>query len=62
MTDRDKDDEGILGFDAAYQIGERIVEMADRVRKLDPMVPGAQARCEIEIDDVPFEIILRKKP
>lgn len=62
MADKKDADDDMLGWSDAHQIGEKIVEMCDRVRKIDPVVPGAQAKWGIEIDDIQFEIIVRKKP
>lgn len=53
-------DDPLLSFADAYAIGEKIVEMADRVRSIDPAVPGAVAKWGFELDGDRFEVALTK--
>jgi hypothetical protein len=52
------DDDAMLSFSDAYAIGEKIVEMADRVRVGSKIVPGAQAKWGFEMDGDRFEVIV----
>ncbi|ORE93224.1 hypothetical protein [Aurantimonas sp. 22II-16-19i] len=45
-----------LSVDDAFNIAGKIVEMAERVRKLDVAVPGARAKWFFEVDDDRFEV------
>lgn len=47
-----------LSVDDAFNIASKIIEMADRVRKLDAAVPGARAKWFFEVDDDRFEVNL----
>lgn len=60
MSDNSEADD-LLGWGDAYAVGEKIVEMCDRVNKLDKVAPGVQAKWVIGIEDDEFEIIVRKK-
>lgn len=51
----DDEDNEWLALDAS-DIGRKIVEMADRVREIDPIVPGAAATWNFEIDDKKFHV------
>lgn len=42
--------------DDAIAIGTKVAEMAERVRKFDQMIPGAQAKWFFEADDVRFKV------
>lgn len=37
------DDDGVDDFAAAYAVGEKVIEMADRLRTAEKFVPGARA-------------------
>lgn len=39
-------------------IGEKIVEMADRVKVMHAAIPGAQAKWVIEVDDISFNVVV----
>jgi phosphoribosyl-ATP pyrophosphohydrolase len=39
-------------------IGEKIVEMADRVKVMHAAIPGAQAKWIIEMDDVRYQVLV----
>lgn len=45
-----------LSSDQAYAIAGKIVEMAERVQRLDPAVPGAVAKWAFEMDDARFSV------
>lgn len=53
-------DDGITSFEDAASIGFKIVEMAERVAKMEPIMPGSQAAWAFEIDDVRYEVFVRK--
>lgn len=44
------DDEKLLSLDDAYAIGNQVVEMADRVRKMQVISPGATAAWGLDLD------------
>lgn len=50
------DDEAMVGFDDLMTIGEKIVEMAERVEKVDPAVPGARMTWVFEMEDTKFKV------
>lgn len=52
------DPEGIVDFDDAARIGFKVVEMADRVRVVDKVTPGAQAKWGFEIDDIAYDVVI----
>jgi hypothetical protein len=60
MSDN-SDDDSLLGWGDAYAVGEKIVEMCDRVKKLDKVAPGVQAKWVIGIEDDEFEVVVQKK-
>lgn len=43
---------------AALQIGVKVLEMADRLDRVAPAVPGVEASTHIEIDDTRYKITL----
>lgn len=51
-----KDDDGLLGLDDASGIGFQIVEMADRVKAMHAIVPGAVARWKFKMDDIEYDV------
>lgn len=48
----------MIEYSAAMMIGERVLEMADRLRTGDKFVPGMRAVQSLKIDGVDFEIAL----
>lgn len=48
----------LLEWDAAMQIGERIMEMADRVKVGHAVVPGTKAEWEFEMDGTAFAVVI----
>lgn len=50
MSRLDIDDED------AIELGLKVAEMAERVRKFDQMLPGAQAKWFFEADDLRFKV------
>jgi len=54
------DDPDNLG--AAIDVGEKVMEMADRLRLADRIVPGAHARWVFEMDDTRYEVTVRVQP
>ena len=55
----DTDIEPLLSLSDAYGIGEKIVEMAERVERLHKVVPGAVASWGFVMDDTEFEVKIR---
>ncbi len=53
------DSEAMLSLSDAADIGFKIVETADRVRKLNPMVPGAEGSWGFEMDGVRFDVLVK---
>ncbi len=47
-----------IDTDDAIAIGTKVAEMAERVRKFDQMIPGAQAKWFFEADDVRFRVLV----
>ena len=45
-------------FDAACAIGEKLIEMADRLKPVDGVVPGSQAKWAFEMDDVRYGVVM----
>lgn len=43
-------------------IGEKVLEMADRLASVDKIVPGTRANCGIEIDGVAYDLMLTVTP
>lgn len=56
-------EDGLIHPDDGQMISEKIVEMCDRVKRMDKFVPGTVATLALELDDEVFEIsvVLRKK-
>lgn len=46
------------GFEAALEIGEKILEAADRLEPVDRVTPGAQAHYKFSVDGVTFAVVL----
>lgn len=40
------------------EIGEKIVEMTDRVKVAHSVLPGSQATWVLEVDDIRFKIVV----
>lgn len=41
-----------------HDIGEKIVEMCDRVKVMHAAIPGAQAKWVIEVDDIRYKVVI----
>lgn len=52
------DEDAILSFDDAANIGLKVAEMADRVKVGEKIVPGAQAKWGFTMDGQRFEVIV----
>jgi hypothetical protein len=48
----------LLAIDDAAQIGFKIVEMADRVRKIHQMAPSTKASWNFEMDGVRYSVLV----
>lgn len=53
--------EGLTDFGSAYVIGEKVIEMADRLKPADKIVPGTVATYAFELDGTEFEIKMTVK-
>lgn len=49
-------DDDPVDYDEAAAVGFKVVEMADRVKVADKVMPGSVARWSFEIDDVKFDV------
>ena len=59
MSDRDhSDDEIYVDWDAAYRVGSKIIECAERCAEMNKIVGGAQATWHFTMDDVRFKVIV----
>lgn len=45
-------------FDAALEIGEKVLEAADRLEPVDRVTPGVQAHYKFSVDGVTFAVVL----
>jgi hypothetical protein len=52
-------DDGLVSFSDAADIGFKVAEMAERVRRLHVAVPGAVANWCFEADDVRFAVTVK---
>lgn len=48
----------MLSMDDAYAIGEKVMEMADRVKAVNPAVPGVRATWFLTVDGTRFEMVM----
>ncbi len=46
----------ILDHGDAADVGYKVVEMADKVRKMEPMAPGVEASWVFTVDGLDFEV------
>jgi hypothetical protein len=52
------DDDLCDDFEAAYRIGTKIIEAAERVAEMHKIVPGSRATWGFTIDGVRFETVI----
>jgi hypothetical protein len=52
----------VSDFHDMEYIGEKIVEMADRVKVMHAALPGSQAKWVIEIDNMRFNVVISVAP
>lgn len=57
----DNADDALVGWGEAHQVGEMIVNMCDRVKKMHSIAPGTEAKWVLGVEDTDFEIIVRVK-
>lgn len=55
-------EEEIFGDDDLIAVGEKIVECAQRVRKMDPLSPGVSAKWTFDIGYMRFECLVKVAP
>ncbi|AJP73161.1 hypothetical protein [Sphingomonas hengshuiensis] len=53
------DSEMMFEDDAAYAVGEKVMEMAERLAPIAKITPGARAAWAFEMDGQRFEVELR---
>ncbi len=59
MADHEQtQDEFVDDFEAAYRVGSKIIEAAERCRDMHKILGGAQATWHFEIDDVRFKVTI----
>jgi hypothetical protein len=51
-------DATLLAIDDATEIGFKVVEMADRVRRIHRMAPGTKALWNFEMDGVRYSVLV----
>ncbi|TPL49098.1 hypothetical protein FJ937_16565 [Mesorhizobium sp. B2-4-4] len=51
------DDEAV-SYDEAASIGFKVIEMADRVKVADKVLPGATAKWCFAMDDVEYNVVV----
>lgn len=49
----------IVGIGDLATLGQKLVEMCDRVARIDPVVPGAVAKWGFDIDGKSFEVAVK---
>ncbi len=52
------DEQELDEFQAALELGEKLMEMADRLEPIERIQPGAQATWAFHIDGVRFSLVL----
>lgn len=50
--------EDLDDYAAAYAIGEKVLEMADRLSPVDRVVPGSRANWALEVDGVRYSLVM----
>jgi hypothetical protein len=50
------DEDLLFDDDAAYRVGAKVIEMAERLKDVAAAIPGARATWNFEIDDVRFHV------
>ena len=45
-------------YEAAYAVGEKVLEMCDRVKPMNAIVPGTRATWEFEVEDVRYRVVV----
>ncbi|WP_448660313.1 hypothetical protein ACPVPU_07325 [Sphingomonas sp. CJ99] len=53
------DDELMDDFEAAHRVGEKVLEMADRLSTAQKIVPGSRAAWAFDVDGVRFELEMK---
>lgn len=52
------DEEYVDEFDAAFRVGSKIMDAADRVAEMHKIVPGSQAVWHFTADDIRFKVTI----
>lgn len=51
-------DPGFTSFEDQAEIASKIIEMADRVKVMHSVMPGAQATLVFELDDIAYRVVV----
>lgn len=51
-------DAGFSSFEDQDEIASKIIEMADRVKVMHSVMPGAQATWVFELDDIEYRVVV----
>ena len=62
MAEHEDYDAEVDDFEAAGEIGAKVIEMADRVKVVHAACPGSQAKWFFTIDDQRFEVTVKVAP
>lgn len=54
--------EGLLALSDAVALGTKLAEMADRVKVMHAVIPGAQASWGFDVDDTHFKVVVTVAP
>lgn len=52
----------LIAIDDLIAVGMKVTEMADRAKAMHAVVPGAQAKWVLEIDDIRFNVVVSIAP
>lgn len=56
------DEDDAFDFDGSWKMGEKLIEICDRVKTAHQIVPGAVGQSHVSIDGVWFEVSVRIVP
>lgn len=56
------DEDDAFDFDGSWKMGEKLIEICDRVKTAHQIVPGASGMSHVSIDGVWFEVSVRIVP
>jgi len=53
-------DEWVDDDTAAFRVGAKVIEAAERLKDVDAAIPGAQATWHFEIEDVRYRVVVTR--